>query len=141
MLARLRITWSSIASPEVPVRNALAFGGLSTVASRWALLSVNPLIATFGLVLAGSLGLRPVYQGLTHRRQETRSRARATALTQGWDSHGVSLGPELQTFASTARLYLPLGPPVLGWVWSCFRSREYSGLYRTLFDGESTVLF
>ncbi len=38
-----------LASHEVPVRNALAFGGLLTVASLWAFLSVNLLTAALGL--------------------------------------------------------------------------------------------
>ena len=38
-----------LATHEVPVRNALAFGGLLTVASLWAFLSVNLLTAALGL--------------------------------------------------------------------------------------------
>ncbi len=38
-----------LATHEVPVRNALAFGGLLTVASLWAFLSVNLLVAALGL--------------------------------------------------------------------------------------------
>jgi protoheme IX farnesyltransferase len=38
-----------LATHEVPVRNALAFGGLLTVASLWAFLSVNILTAALGL--------------------------------------------------------------------------------------------
>jgi len=38
-----------LATHEVPVRNALAFGGLLTVASLWAFLSVNVLTAALGL--------------------------------------------------------------------------------------------
>ena len=38
-----------LATHEVPVRNALAFGGLLTVASLWAFLTVNLLTAALGL--------------------------------------------------------------------------------------------
>ena len=38
-----------VATHRVPVRNALAFGGLLTVASLWAFLSVNLLTAALGL--------------------------------------------------------------------------------------------
>ena len=38
-----------VATHEVPVRNALAFGGLLAVASLWAFLSVNLLTAALGL--------------------------------------------------------------------------------------------
>jgi protoheme IX farnesyltransferase len=38
-----------LATHEVPVRNALAFGGVLTVASLWAFLSVNVLAAALGL--------------------------------------------------------------------------------------------
>lgn len=38
-----------LATHEVPVRNALAFGGLLSVASLWAFLSVNLLAAALGL--------------------------------------------------------------------------------------------
>ncbi len=38
-----------LATHEVPVRNALAFGGFLTVASLWAFLSVNLLTAALGL--------------------------------------------------------------------------------------------
>jgi protoheme IX farnesyltransferase len=38
-----------VATHEVPVRNALAFGALLTVASLWAFLSVNLLVAALGL--------------------------------------------------------------------------------------------
>ena len=38
-----------LATHEVPVRNALAFGGVLTVASLWAFLSVNLLTAALGL--------------------------------------------------------------------------------------------
>jgi protoheme IX farnesyltransferase len=42
-----------VATHEVPVRNALAFGGLLTVASLWAFLSVNLLVAALGLAAIG----------------------------------------------------------------------------------------
>jgi protoheme IX farnesyltransferase len=42
-----------VATHEVPVRNALAFGGLLTVASLWAFLSVNILVAALGLAAIG----------------------------------------------------------------------------------------
>ena len=38
-----------VATHEVPVHNALAFGGLLTVASLGAFISVNPLVAALGL--------------------------------------------------------------------------------------------
>ena len=42
-----------VATHEVPVRNALAFGGLLTVAALGAFLSVNPLVAALGLAAIG----------------------------------------------------------------------------------------
>ena len=42
-----------LATHEVPVRNAFAFGGLLTVASLWAFLSVNLLTAALGLAAIG----------------------------------------------------------------------------------------
>jgi len=42
-----------LATHHVPVRNALAFGGLLTVASLWAFLSVNVLTAALGLAAIG----------------------------------------------------------------------------------------
>jgi protoheme IX farnesyltransferase len=42
-----------LATHEVPVQNALAFGGLLAVASLWAFLSVNLLTAALGLVAIG----------------------------------------------------------------------------------------
>ena len=42
-----------LATHEVPVTNALAFGGLLTVASLWAFLSVNLLTAALGLAAIG----------------------------------------------------------------------------------------
>ena len=42
-----------VATHEVPVRNAVAFGGLLTVASLWAFLSVNLLVAALGLAAIG----------------------------------------------------------------------------------------
>ena len=42
-----------VATHEVPARNALAFGGLLTVAALGAFLSVNPLVAALGLAAIG----------------------------------------------------------------------------------------